>query len=424
MLFLREIDRKLAIPELLGLMATINYCLVPALMFDFNVQAIVHPKTFGYDILAVPPSTYYRFAFTTVIIFNLVLTVPFRKIRSKQYIIGVFNKILDRYNTKKIIILFIGIYIISTLMLGRFGPLNYVFSLGTKLMPLILILALFMRSNKESNIISGVIIGIMALKTVQTAMFGQFFFLMVFYILFYVLKNGLSTKLKIIMPILGIVIIMMLQIFKMTYRSYAWEGDGEQASVRLAIDVAKEITQRSQVDLINSAIAMTLLRLNQAYLTSRTLEYIPEKEPFANGQTIIAAISTLIPRIIWLNKPELSGSELMRKYGNYNPYGNVSMSIGQLGEAYVNFGIIGGSLFFALYGYLIIYLLYRIIKFSKNGKPLILFIPIIFYHMIKVEVIFSKSFNTAFKGIVFSLFVLVLVSVFCSRRKNSATYVY
>ncbi|RRO24660.1 hypothetical protein [Flavobacteriaceae bacterium 14752] len=420
--FLYAIDRRFALPELISLITVIMYLTTPALMFDINSQQYLPPNTFGYEILAVDPDEFYLYVIPCVVFFYLITTLSFRKYREKNYILNIFNKIKQRYNVKRIIIMLGFIASFSSLFSGSFNTLNQLFYIGTQMLPIILILSILIDSKKTKKLIFVFITLILIINVLRTGMFSELVFSLLYYALFWILVNGLSIKTKLSLPLLGTFLLIILQLFKTDYRKETWNDSATNISqVDVATNVIQNLADNFDVEFLKASSTYTLFRLNHAYLCSRALRYVPAQEPYAHGETIVTAVFSIIPRVIWPEKPKLSGPELMTRFGKYTPSKYVSMSIGQLGEAYSNFGYIGGFIFFGLYGLFISYVLYKLINKSIGGAPVLIFIPIVMYHMTKPEVIYSKVLNTAFTGFVFLLLMIFFMNKFCLNKSSNYT---
>jgi hypothetical protein len=97
-------------------------------------------------------------------------------------------------------------------------------------------------------------------------------------------------------------------------------------------------------------------RLNQDALVGAAVAYLASRpHEFARGATFVQALAALIPRAIWPDKPEVGGSgDLVTTYTGVRFAEGTSVGIGQVMEAYVNFGRDGVViLFFVLGGVLI-----------------------------------------------------------------------
>ena len=81
--FLRQINKRFAIIDFIGLIYFTMYCVAPALMFDLGSQQFFHPMMFGYDILAIDPIIYYRFAIGSSLLLYIGL-MTLQKVKELQ----------------------------------------------------------------------------------------------------------------------------------------------------------------------------------------------------------------------------------------------------------------------------------------------------------------------------------------------------
>ena len=98
-------------------------------------------------------------------------------------------------------------------------------------------------------------------------------------------------------------------------------------------------------------------RLNQNQFIGNSVTYMEAGgEEFAHGKTIALAALSVIPRIIWSNKPMVAGgSEIIAKYTGREFSESASFGAGNVLEFYINFGTLGVFLGFAFFGVLIRY---------------------------------------------------------------------
>ncbi len=97
------------------------------------------------------------------------------------------------------------------------------------------------------------------------------------------------------------------------------------------------------------------LRLNQNYLVGASVEMLQSgAREFANGETVWQALTALVPRALWSNKPVYAGSPgVVAHYTGFSFAAGTSVGIGQVMEFYVNFGTLGVWLGFLLLGALV-----------------------------------------------------------------------
>ena len=110
----------------------------------------------------------------------------------------------------------------------------------------------------------------------------------------------------------------------------------------------------------NDFMGDTILRFNQGWIIERVMEHVPSAEPYAEGRTLVQALSAaLLPRIIAPNKMIAGGTQKMKRYTNYDMSVDTSMNLGFAGEMYANFGRWGGIIGVAIYA-LLLGLLFRV----------------------------------------------------------------
>ena len=96
-------------------------------------------------------------------------------------------------------------------------------------------------------------------------------------------------------------------------------------------------------------------RLNQNLLVGFAVSYLDSGLiDFAHGDTIVEAISALVPRVLWPEKPYTAGgSARITRFTGVEFGANTSVGIGQVVEFYANFGTPGVCVGFLLLGWLI-----------------------------------------------------------------------
>jgi len=93
-------------------------------------------------------------------------------------------------------------------------------------------------------------------------------------------------------------------------------------------------------------------RLNQDYLLGASVAYLEGGSVgLAHGSTIMESLYALVPRAVWANKPVVGGSgELVSIYTGLRFAEGTSVGIGQVMEAYINFGRDGVIVCFLFFG--------------------------------------------------------------------------
>lgn len=125
---------------------------------------------------------------------------------------------------------------------------------------------------------------------------------------------------------------------------------------------------------IDQAVLQTVQRLSYVEFLAAVLDHVPDAVPHQHGSLWLDAITRpFMPRLFFPEKPVLDDSELTRTYTGLAISGSevgTSISIGYVGESYIDFGVFGMMLPIFMLGYAM-GRLYRWLAFqSKPGSLL------------------------------------------------------
>ncbi len=272
-------------------------------------------------------------------------------------------------------------------ILGPFAPsfLNLVFYLGSRLIFIGIIYLMFSPKDPKKNLYYFLASLITIAISLKGGMFGELVYWAGFILVYYASTKNWGLIRKITLTLSGIFFIFILQTFKNEYRKIQWGGN---LSLGESFSVANSVARQSDFNYSFSdikSIEPQLRRFNQGYITSLVMEYTPLNEPFAQGETIFKAFAaSFVPRFLWPNKPKTGGAESMERFVGWK-YTSASYSIGQMGDAYVNFGILGGAIFMFFYGIVLGFTENRVYKLSIKRPDIILWLPFLLTPAILVE---------------------------------------
>lgn len=167
-------------------------------------------------------------------------------------------------------------------------------------------------------------------------------------------------------------------------------------------------------------LSETVMRYNQGWIINRVMQHVPTHEPYARGETIVAAmIASAVPRVLMPAKYTAGGRQNMERFAGLTMTGGTSMNLGFGGELYANFGLGGGVVCCGLYG-LLMGLLYRFAASRAAGAPLWwIWVPYIGHWSIKAEEGLGEVLNYIFKS---TIICIVLVLVLPAMRANLASW--
>lgn len=95
-------------------------------------------------------------------------------------------------------------------------------------------------------------------------------------------------------------------------------------------------------------------RLNQDALVGAAVVWLEDSNAFARGETFWQALTALVPRALWPDKPVVAGSgNLVSEYTGIQFAVGTSIGIGQVMEFYINFGTMGVLIGFLVLGLIV-----------------------------------------------------------------------
>lgn len=408
--FLRALGQQITLVHAIGLITCIIYLAMPVLAFNvfnkYNDLAKLYQT-----IMPLPSKDYFDYALPATMSLLIGLNWPVRRknlISDHQLLTNTQSYLKGKYVLGYI---FIAIGLLSGFLL-QFLPEAFIAiaNFGNLLFFVGIFYLLFSPIRYKPVVL---LIAILALfiQAIGTGMYGELIFwsfLLTMYLLMKVDKMHLGAK--VLLVVLGVIFIMFIQSIKHEYRERTWaknEQDGD--AVYFWSLIVERIKKPSVIFEANRLHAMAT-RGNQGFLLARTMDYVPRKEPFANGETILISVkASLVPRIFWKDKPRLGGLENTCRFLGDCSKRSYSYNIGQLGEAYVNFGKMGGALFMFLYGYFIHWMIEKARRLSIRYPTLILWIPLLFYSSLTMESDVLTFLNSFVKG---SLFCIIVYFMF------------
>lgn len=161
-------------------------------------------------------------------------------------------------------------------------------------------------------------------------------------------------------------------------RSVVWGGAGlsdRVARLEATVSTAEwfDITNIDHLQRVDE-------RLNQDALIGSAVLYLQGGSvPFARGETMLDAAYAIIPRAVWPDKPVVGGSgDLVSSYTGIRFAENTSIGVGQVLEAYINFGTDGIIVTFFFIGAVLALLdrmAYRRLVVGDGSRFLVWYLP-------------------------------------------------
>jgi len=410
--FLDNLGKKVVVLDIAVLLAIFTWLVMPVIFYQFYTKGDHMARIFR-KYMPIPAEDYFSFALpgTIMMIIGFKVRLARLEINSSPQM---FKAKLEAFFKGKAYIGFIliGISLVSGTLysilpatLGReVGLLMHLGHVGV-------FYIFFSGHPHRIKILLGVLTLILV-DSIASGMFGELIYLLaIFYILIALYTKKLSLFRKLSVCILGLSVIFLIQSVKKDYRKVAWASGGDAGLfLNLVANAATNPSAYLQKDILyNQAV-----RLNQGWLIAVTMDRVPRRFEYANGETIwMSVAAAFIPRFIWPDKPEAGGKYNLKRFWGYNLVG-YSMNIGPIGEGYANFGRTGGIVFMFFYGLFFNLILTMLLKWSEKRPSVLCWIPFLFFYAVVVE----TDILTSVGSIVTSLmFMVVFIRLFKAVTK-------
>jgi len=408
--FFNNIGKTIDIRDLVVLIPSVQWILGAWLSYSFSTDNVFY-------YMSVDEKTYMSYVVPAVFVFMIAIYINIGK---KVNLNDVLQKIeLQQQKNINTDLIFIIVGIIANIVIP-YSPSSlmfFVFLTGNlQYVGVFLLLYNKERKNKK-KIFTGVIL-IMAFLALSR---GMFQLLLLWFVFLFIITSFLKTttnRKKVLIAISMLVLAFLIQSVKSEYRQLTWaEENTEKSKTSIFSDL---VSQRfSRTDLLTSEenINNIIGRINQGWIISRVMSHVPLYESFARGETIMDGIkATLLPRFIYANKTKAGGRKNFERFTGRKLVGATSMNLSVLGEAYANFGKVGGIVFMFFFG-LFLNLVYTYINSIFKKIPIMLFfIPLIFLQVVKAENDFAIILNHLVKSVIFVFIVLWGMKVFLNKR--------
>jgi hypothetical protein len=232
---------------------------------------------------------------------------------------------------------------------------------------------------------------------------------------------GLKLRIPWRVVLLGLFLLVLLRgnqaEFRTILRGPSYEGVSILDRSKLYATIVIDNTRNSGVV---DAYTKTMGRLSQLITLADVVNQTPESVPYWNGESYYTLLTSLVPRILWPDKPTKTlGQTFGHRYGRLHPGDfETSENLPQLVEMYANFGPLGILIGMFITG-LIYRSLYYMINHSNAGEGGLLIAAIIFTGLLSIESDFSLVFGAVIQYIVLIYLSLKPLKVSTSNSQSS-----
>jgi len=357
---------------------------------------------YEFYIMQVPEGEYFSYAIPAVSLFILGLHLLSDKLKGEH----VDEKAIQVFVSKvpRLPYFFIILGFLSSIISGFFGTeLAFVFYLlgSFKFIGLFL---LILGTKQLKPLPMVIVIGSIISSSLGSGMFHDLLTWIIFTASVYGIKYKFDLKVKLIGASIFLVLVSVIQVMKGTYREML-SGDGVSGAetfVRLAEE------KNEEGGLLNfKTLAGHNVRINQGFIITNIMKTVPARVPFENGAEMMQILeAAILPRILAPDKLRAGDRKIFMKYTGMVLGEGTSMGLSSLGDAYINFGPIGGSIFMFCLGLLYNFILKQFGKHAKHYPILVLFTALVFYYPIRPDCELQTILGHLFKSIFLIIFII------------------
>lgn len=410
--FFNNVSTTIDIRDLVLLIPIIQWIIGPWLSYKFSTDEVFY-------YMSVPEEQYMTFVVPAVLAFiiGIYLKINRSNPNMKEALFQIESVV--KVN-KNIDLLFIIVGIVANI-LNPHMPSSLIFFtfLFGNLQYVGLFLLLINKDRKIKKILFAGVITIMSLIALARGMFQLLLLWFTFLFIIISFINNTSNVKKIFIALSIFIVAFFVQSVKSEFRSITWGAGYENISnTEVFSELISERLDRTELLTSEENVNNIIGRINQGWIISRIMRYVPTYEPFANGETIINAITgTLLPRFLNPNKVKAGNADAFVRFTGRKLLSGTAMGMSVVGESYANFGKNGGVIFMFLFG-LFLNLSHSFLISKLKDRPILLFFfPLIFLQVVKAESNFMIILNHLIKSTIFVFLVLWGLKTFLNMKK-------
>ena len=253
----------------------------------------------------------------------------------------------------------------------------------------------------------GLVYAGLARDALRGGIFIDFFVLSAYLFLLISLRYRFTFKTRSSFILLAAPLLIVIQSVKTEYRDVTWTGKRE-SGIGLFVELAESKQEKEDDPFEKSdGVIRTVGRLNQGWHLGMVLKRVPAKEPFSYGEDLLSDLKGIIlPRIFYPDKKIIGSQDKFEKFTGHTLIGSTSMTIGILGDFYVNFGRWGSFIALFIFGAIMARLFYWFTKKYVVPDPInIVWLPFLFSYLVRANNDFYIVANNLFKGFLLFLFI-------------------
>jgi hypothetical protein len=385
--FQKRLDQGVPLLQLTSLIAVLQWLVGPLLNFSSEFQ-------YGRYQMYVSEAVYFEFALPATAAYVVVMMTAGASVRQRNLL-----QLMDRSSFVTVGVVLNVIGLIAAFAGNRAsGGTAFLFHLISQLR--YVGAAYFLFSNSPIRLLlAAASLSPLLLTSVSVGMFHDLLLWLAIIFCYWFAQKKWDFRSKIAVLLSATALLFSIQAVKLEYRARKARGV-EVSLVGLMVDYLSPGGKAWE----DNSLSLVVTRLNQGWIISAIMDHVPAEEPYADGETLKdAVISALMPRILMPDKKTAGGRENFRRFTGLEIADSTSMGISPLGEAYANFGPIGGIVLMAGFGGLFAACFVLAMRFTVTRPSFFFWMPVIFYQAIKAETEFAVVLNQLTKGAIVAI---------------------
>ena len=400
---LDKLGKGIVLRELIAFHGCVICLLMPLLGYEiYNEHNAMARLWVRY--MPLPKDVYFSFALPAMAAFSAAICWPIRN----QNVSDSGQSLTERINSIKVLLLkrpAMGVYLIAI------GVVSYKISgivpESIRFVAVLLYWASFSgvlylyytRNFRYQKIVLLVFCAFVVVDAIRAGMFTIIAYMGITILSFFFINKKVRLWKKVTLFSVAIATLFLVQSIKSSYRKLTWRGEYAGSKIGLFTDLFTDKLLSSAELITVNAFFPIYYRTNQGYNVGLVMRRIPMIQPYDYGRTLsVSLASSLVPRVIWQDKPIAGGKFNMQYYAGISIRG-WSTNIGPLGEAYGSFGHTGGIIFMFVLGVFIRKAYIALFNISAKVPLALFWLPVIFYQVAySMETDTLQILNSIFKG--------------------------
>jgi hypothetical protein len=239
-----------------------------------------------------------------------------------------------------------------------------------------------------------------------------------YFLLILAFRDRLRVRTLVLVAVTGLYAVAALSSIKLQYRRGLEEMPSISAGDRIEVlseAVGAQLLHPTHV-FSEEEVRYGITRLNQGWIISRILTWVPTREPYARGETVINAIeNAATPRVLSPDKYRSGGYAYFQRFTGVR-MDRASMNLGLSGEMYANFGRYGAFAAIFIWGALLGLLLLQLTRAAQRSLLWWAWVPYVMLYTVQAETGIGEVVNQVSKSMVVMLVVITFVPAWRSLR--------